>query len=73
MKECNTVVVHMPWKLKALICNAAFLLTLRNIPTVYNLLNQMHYKILDNKQGESIYKIVKTQFPKGQDQYNEQG
>lgn len=34
----------------------------------------MHHKIiLDNKQGESIYKIVKTQFPKGQDQYTEQG
>lgn len=34
----------------------------------------MHYKIiLDNKQGESIYKIVKTQFPKEQDQYTEQG
>lgn len=40
----------------------------------YNDLNQMHYKIiLDNKQGESIYKTVKTQVPKGQDQYTEQG
>lgn len=72
MKECSIVVVHLPWKLKALIWNAAFLLTLRNIPTVYNLLNQMYYNIiLDSKQGETIYKIVKTQFPKGQDQYTE--